>query len=296
MKTSVAGVAQLAEHQLPKLRVAGSNPVARSIKIFRWKITLKQEKFFKDEYAKLDIVALAISILIHASILSIFHIKNSILKTTEFEVIDFNAFSLDTEVESNLIALKSNPGKSTSLSNADIRVEIPSGLITKKNSRGSSKNSLISKVLKKGEIKTTNIYKTGNKNAPSSERENSKSLGNTGYTLSISDSTSGTGKNSFSDLKVKGSSIAPYALMIKKIIMSNWKNPYAGTRKDLKVELSFTIDKQGKMTSFNIEKLSTDSLFNDAAINAIYNSAPFPPIPKNIPIKSLTLKVKFEVK
>jgi hypothetical protein len=28
-----AGIAQLVEHQLPKLRVAGSNPVARSIMI-----------------------------------------------------------------------------------------------------------------------------------------------------------------------------------------------------------------------------------------------------------------------
>ena len=30
-----AGVAQLVEHQLPKLRVAGSNPVVRLIEIFR---------------------------------------------------------------------------------------------------------------------------------------------------------------------------------------------------------------------------------------------------------------------
>ncbi len=257
---------------------------------------MEKEVILKDKYAKLDIIALTISILIHIFVLSILHIKNSILKTTEFEVIDFNAFSLDTEVDSNLIALKSNPGKSTSLSSADMRVEIPSGMVVKNNSRGSSGKTVIPKVAKSGGEKALPAIKTGRRNSPTSKRTNSRSLGNVGYTLSISDSTSGSGKGSFSDLKVKGSLIAPYALKVKKIIMNNWKNPYAGTNKDLTVEVSFTINREGKMTSFNIEKLSADSLFNDAAINAIYSSAPFPPIPKNIPIDSLTLKVRFEVK
>ncbi|WP_457567982.1 energy transducer TonB [Desulfurobacterium sp.] len=257
---------------------------------------MEKENLLKNEYAKLDILAFVASLLVHIAILSGFHIKNAILKTNEFEVINFNAFSLDTEVESNLIALKSNPGKSTSLSSADMRVEIPSGMAVKKSSKGSSRNILIPEVKNSGEGKAIAVIRTGRKNSPSSKRTKSNSIGNAGYTLSISDSTGGNGKGSFSDLKVKGSPIAPYALKVKKIIMDNWKNPYEGTSKDLSVELAFTINRQGKMTSFNIEKLSTDSLFNDAAINAIYNSAPFPPIPENIPIKTLTLKVKFEVR
>jgi hypothetical protein len=36
----LAGVAQLVEHQLPKLRVAGSNPVSRSIVVLMDHVTI----------------------------------------------------------------------------------------------------------------------------------------------------------------------------------------------------------------------------------------------------------------
>lgn len=252
---------------------------------------------FEKDYKKLDIFALTISLFIHIFLFSFFQIKNTVFKTSEFEVIDFNAFSLDTEVESNLIALKSNPGKSTTTSGESYKVEIPKGMKVRRSSKGKSGKTRNVAVKKDGILKATPSPKTGNKDSISSRRINNRAVGNVKYTFSISDSTGKEGKSSFSDLKVKGSPIAKYALKIKKKIMENWQNPYTGGDKKLLVELSFTIDRSGKLTSFNIEKLSEDSLFNDSAINAIYSSAPFPPFPKDIGnLNSLTLKVKFEVK
>ncbi|SNR70831.1 energy transducer TonB [Desulfurobacterium atlanticum] len=252
---------------------------------------------FEKNYRKLDIFAFTVSLVIHIFILTFFQIKNTVFKTSEFEVVDFNAFSLDTEVESNLIALKSNPGKSTTTSGENYKVEIPRGMKIKRSGKGETKKSITFPVKRKGLSKAIPAPKTGRKDAISSKRVNNRATGNARYTFSISDSAGEKEKSSFSDLKVKGSPIAEYALQIKRKIMENWQNPYTNSNKKLLVELSFTLDKNGKLTSFNIEKLSEDSLFNDSAINAIYSSAPFPPFPEELRnLNSLTLKVKFEVK
>ncbi len=260
---------------------------------------MNKESFEKD-YRKLDIFAFSVSLSIHILFLAIIHFKGTVFKTSEFEVINFNAFSLDTEIDSNLISLKSNQGKSTTVSGGNYKVEIPRGMKIKKNSKGETKNTIIpNRSTKKGTTKISPIVKTGRRNSAGSQRINNPAMGNIKYSLSISDSVGKDGKSNFSDLKVKGSPVAKYALKVKEKIMANWKNPYTGSKKSekLKIELSFTLNKKGKMTSFNIEKLSKDSLFNDSAINAIYSSSPFPPFPNEIKkLNDLTLKVKFEVK
>jgi len=63
-----------------------------------------------------------------------------------------------------------------------------------------------------------------------------------------------------------------------------------------KVVICIVINKKGNLSSLNIETLSSDALFNRSAISAIYAAAPFEPLPKNVDLEEVKVKVEFELK
>ncbi|MEO2068839.1 MAG: TonB family protein, partial [Desulfurobacteriaceae bacterium] len=78
----------------------------------------------------------------------------------------------------------------------------------------------------------------------------------------------------------------------------HWVNPYSSipNGKENKVVIYIVVNKKGEISSLDVENLSSDSLFNRAAISAIYAAAPFDPIPESVNLKEVKIKVEFETK
>jgi len=237
---------------------------------------------------KLDLFSFLISLSIHVGVLIAISINN-VLSGKTYEVVNVVPISFDTEVESNIIGVKSVKGK-----------------------------------LKSGAPKTENSITGGNRSvkrrggggAPiTSPKE--KGIGrrseNRGVGLSpsklVRNLKTGRGQRSVElsvdlpDRKGKGlpsisrSKIVPYLIKVRDTIMKNWKIPYySNAPKKRRAVVVITLKNDGSIDELTVEKLSPDITFNRSAISAIYSVKSFGPFPKGVKEKKVRLKVKFEVK
>jgi len=78
--------------------------------------------------------------------------------------------------------------------------------------------------------------------------------------------------------------------------MKNWKIPYykSGNGKR-KVVIVLTIKNNGTVKELAIRELSPDIIFNRSAISAVYAVKKFDPFPKGLNLKTVKVRVKFEV-
>ena len=94
------------------------------------------------------------------------------------------------------------------------------------------------------------------------------------------------------------------SLYIGKIyerVHSKWKTPLGYQKwnesfliKDLQVDTAFTIYKGGNIDKPIIRKSAGDEDLNSVALRAIYDSVPFPPLPKEWKQPNLTVGINFK--
>ncbi len=262
----------MVEHQLPKLRVAGSSPVARS-------------KFGKAMENQFDFVSIVFSALLHALVIMFISLFQN-FKPVGYTVVDASTFSLNTEVRSKFISTKSNDSKSKNpLSNKGI-TDAPSGI---KVAGSSSKNHCKAVSNMVGNLFSREI--AGNVGSKSSNYFVSRQEGNHGMNLSLS--TGFSDQKGHMALRTMRSKMAPYLLKVKHRILSNWQNPCDNFSYKAAI-IKCNLDASGRINSLNFEKLSSSSVFNRSAVMAIYKAEPFPPIP--LRVNKISLRIKFETK
>lgn len=84
--------------------------------------------------------------------------------------------------------------------------------------------------------------------------------------------------------------LVAYVNRLQNKIKSNWTMQYGQNNKTI---IEFSINKDGKITSANIINKSGNDEFDQNALAAIYNSAPFESIPTNIQEDTLTIDFTF---
>ncbi|WP_163328183.1 TonB C-terminal domain-containing protein [Desulfurobacterium thermolithotrophum] len=241
---------------------------------------------------KLDLFSLMISLTLHVLLLFLFGFTE-IFKVKTYQIVDILTLSFDSKVDSKLIGEKANKGNLEDTSLQKGLTEIPQG-----------ENSKKRRVLKEKTIaQYTGKFKSINSNGIDKFKGADKTKGyQTGKgKIALSLSMDDIRKEKNRKLPaITSSKLVPYFLRIKEKIISNWKNPYSqplnSLNKDRKVVISLSIDKNGKLNEINIEKLSSDMLFNRSVISAIYSSEPFDPIPKIAGLDKVRLRVEFEIK
>jgi protein TonB len=82
-------------------------------------------------------------------------------------------------------------------------------------------------------------------------------------------------------------------LMTDKI-SRNWRNPYIGDAETVMATIYFKIIQDGTITDERVEKSSGTSSFDRAALRAVVNSSPLPPLPPDFGGSQLTVHLDFE--
>ncbi len=113
-------------------------------------------------------------------------------------------------------------------------------------------------------------------------------LSSKGQTLSGRPGTGRTGRRTRASFKVQNYDITPWAERVVNRIQSNWKIPIQqAVSVSQAVGVSVIIDKNGKLTSIEILSSSRVDSLDQAAIEAIRSSSPFPSLPDDFPYKNL---------
>lgn len=84
----------------------------------------------------------------------------------------------------------------------------------------------------------------------------------------------------------------PYMKKLQKDIKKNWNPPKIDKSK--RVVALFKIEKSGKLLETKIKKSSGDTDMDNAAIKAVYDTAPFEPLPKEFTGKSIDIQFTFD--
>jgi periplasmic protein TonB len=122
--------------------------------------------------------------------------------------------------------------------------------------------------------------------------------GEGGASLVIGGSGFGGGLGSGSGMGIGGDGLGerfPFAWYINILYQRLWKcwdNKNAGNRDCL---VSFTIARDGSLEDSDIKASSGEYLFDQLALRAVSNAAPFPPLPDGYPDKELNVVVKFKL-
>ena len=82
-----------------------------------------------------------------------------------------------------------------------------------------------------------------------------------------------------------------YVDYMEYCVRSNWKNPTGNN--NYSFGLTFNIDKDGRITAYDILHSSESSAFDKAAIQCLINSAPFKPIPTELKMDGLNVQIYF---
>ncbi len=236
---------------------------------------------------KLDFFSVSLSLLLHILFFISFHISSA-FNVKSYEVVDLDTFSMDMNVKSKVLSKVSNMGKDFPHSDS-FRTELPSGeMVRESASKGGAS-------VKKGVGERSSNISASKRVSVGSKRESFKGIGDVHASFSITNSEKSGNFKFESSVKSSYDRIVPYILEIKKRIRDNWKNPYLKVDSKKVVVLQFELFKDGSMSSFSIEKLSNDMLFNRSAVNAVYLSQPFPKMPDDVELNKIKLRIKFEV-
>ena len=82
-----------------------------------------------------------------------------------------------------------------------------------------------------------------------------------------------------------------YVNYMEYCVRSNWKNPTGNNNYSL--GLTFNIDKNGRITAYDVLRSSESAAFDKAAIQCLLNTAPFKPIPTELQMDGLNAQIYF---
>lgn len=86
-----------------------------------------------------------------------------------------------------------------------------------------------------------------------------------------------------------------YVFAIKKGLDTHW-NITGGFNRRIYSQVVFTINRDGTLTEIGLEESSKNSIFDQAAVRAVKESDPFPPLPEDFQEPILKVHVRFTVK
>lgn len=85
--------------------------------------------------------------------------------------------------------------------------------------------------------------------------------------------------------------LAPYLFQVQDRISSHWNSEYKDAPGGDRVVVGFKIDDRGQVSDVRLDKSSEDATTDEAALQAVHASAPFPPLPQGV---AHGLDVQFE--
>lgn len=88
--------------------------------------------------------------------------------------------------------------------------------------------------------------------------------------------------------------IKPWAQKVVTLIQTKWVLPQLGVMpKSKNVAMVLVVDREGQLVSLEITNSTTSEILDQAAISAVRQCAPFPPLPADFPGKSLEFYLVF---
>ena len=242
-------------------------------------------------FKKIDFLAISLSALLHASILSFLTFKEA-FSTKTYQIVNAIPLTFETEVDSNLVGLKSTKGKEEGGQRRE-KTLLPSGKRSKWESQ--RPKEVQSKAQKSGEVKKR--VKRGQAGRSGSYTLKSLTTGRGSSLLSLSVEVPGKDRNSKELPSIAYNKLVPYLIKVRDKIMKNWTPPYYKSSNEKRnVVVSLKINSDGSIEEINIIKFSKDSAFNRSAVGAIYASEPFGKFPKGVKLNRVSIKVNFEVR
>jgi protein TonB len=237
---------------------------------------------------KIDVISLLLSLTVHLLVLSYISL-HEVFSGRVYQVVSSVPLSFDTDVDSQLIGLKSVKGSRNGGSELR-KPSISRGEVSKQKERRGG-NPIVSK-RKTGATKSSSNFSYGGSSYYRRVTLLGKGEGNSLLKLSA-DILEGSKSNP----SIKASSIAPYLIYVRDAIMKNWKVPYYGKRKKgERTTVVLTLRRDGTVDELLIKEISPDITFNRSAVSAIYSVGRFKPFPKGIKQEKIRLKVSFEIK
>ena len=241
---------------------------------------------------RLDLISFAISLALHF-LLFLIPGFTEVFYTKTYRIVDILPLSFDVNVDSKLVGERAKKGDSKISMTTGSFTEMPQGKVSEKKKTTQKKSS----AQREGEYESTisnNLsYSSGLTKVISSKT----GKGRIALSFSMENFKNKPNKKLPA---ISASKVVPYLLKVRDKIISNWKSPYVNSKnlflEDKKVVIYVSINKKGKLDEINVEKLSSNMLFNRSAISAIYSSEPFDPIPEKIGLNKIRLRVEFELK
>jgi len=85
-----------------------------------------------------------------------------------------------------------------------------------------------------------------------------------------------------------------YITQVRNALWNSWQKTKPKNNNGLSALVSFNIDKNGAVFEVQIEKSSNDDAYDYAALSAVKNSDPYPPLPADFGKEILTVTVEFK--
>jgi len=85
-----------------------------------------------------------------------------------------------------------------------------------------------------------------------------------------------------------------YIRLMTDKISRNWRNPYRGEAETVLATVYFKVLREGRIVGARVENSSGISSFDRAALRAVINSSPLPPLPPEYAESQLTVHLDFE--
>ena len=85
-----------------------------------------------------------------------------------------------------------------------------------------------------------------------------------------------------------------YITQVRNALWNAWQKTKPKNNNGLSALVSFNIDRNGAVFEVQIEKSSRDDAYDYAAMSAVKNSDPYPPLPKDFGKEILTVTVEFK--
>lgn len=85
-----------------------------------------------------------------------------------------------------------------------------------------------------------------------------------------------------------------YLRQIQQKVSEKWVHPARSAERGLRVVVIFEISRDGQITTPEVEKSSGNFSYDQSALRAVTEAAPFPPLPQEFPAQSLRVHFGFD--
>jgi len=207
---------------------------------------------------RLDLISFAISLALHF-LLFLIPGFTEVFYTKTYRIVDILPLSFDVNVDSKLVGERAKKGDSKISMTTGSFTEMPQGKVSEKKKTTQKKSSAQREGEHESTISNNLSYSSGLTKVISSKT----GKGRIALSFSMENFKNKPNKKLPA---ISASKVVPYLLKVRDKIISNWKSPYVNSKnlflEDKKVVIYVSINKKGKLDEINVEKLSSNMLFN----------------------------------